>query len=78
MNSRQTTFFVKWQLKHRVLEAEFAFHQFQRTLSFVFVSRLDLRLIVSLSIVLTAVDLHTSKPLISLVPFNLHFHCFQG
>ena len=24
------------------------------------------------------VDLHHSKPLISLVPFNLHFHCFQG
>ena len=23
-------------------------------------------------------DLHRSKPLISLVPFNLHFHCFQG
>ena len=25
-----------------------------------------------------AVDLHRSKPLISLVPFNLHLHCFQG
>ena len=25
-----------------------------------------------------AVDLHHSKPLISLVPFNLHFHCFSG
>ena len=25
-----------------------------------------------------SVDLHRSKPLISLVPFNLHFHCFQG
>ena len=25
-----------------------------------------------------AVDLHHSKPPISLVPFNLHFHCFQG
>ena len=24
------------------------------------------------------VDLPRSKPLISLVPFNLHFHCFQG
>ena len=24
------------------------------------------------------IDLHRSKPLISLVPFNLHFHCFQG
>ena len=24
------------------------------------------------------VDLHRFKPLISLVPFNLHFHCFQG
>ena len=24
------------------------------------------------------VELHRSKPLISLVPFNLHFHCFQG
>ena len=24
------------------------------------------------------VNLHRSKPLISLVPFNLHFHCFQG
>ena len=24
------------------------------------------------------VDLHCFKPLISLVPFNLHFHCFQG
>ena len=23
-------------------------------------------------------DLHRSKPFISLVPFNLHFHCFQG
>ena len=23
-------------------------------------------------------DPHRSKPLISLVPFNLHFHCFQG
>ena len=23
-------------------------------------------------------DLHLSKALISLVPFNLHFHCFQG
>ena len=21
---------------------------------------------------------HRSKPVISLVPFNLHFHCFQG
>ena len=26
----------------------------------------------------SVVDLHGSKPLISLVPFNLHFHCFQG
>ena len=25
-----------------------------------------------------SVDLHGSKLLISLVPFNLHFHCFQG
>ena len=25
-----------------------------------------------------SVDLHRSKPLISLVPFNLYFHCFQG
>ena len=25
-----------------------------------------------------AVDLHRSKPLISLIPFNLHLHCFQG
>ena len=24
------------------------------------------------------IDLHRSKPVISLVPFNLHFHCFQG
>ena len=24
------------------------------------------------------VDLHRSKPLISLVSFDLHFHCFQG
>ena len=24
------------------------------------------------------VDLHRSKPLILLVTFNLHFHCFQG
>ena len=24
-----------------------------------------------------AVDLHHSKPLISLVPFNMHLHCFQ-
>ena len=23
-----------------------------------------------------AVDLHRSKPLISLIPFNLHLHCF--
>ena len=23
-------------------------------------------------------DLHRSKPVILLVPFNLHFHCFQG
>ena len=27
---------------------------------------------------LEPVDLHRSKPLISLVPFNLYFHCFQG
>ena len=27
---------------------------------------------------INTVDLHRSKPLISLVPFNLHFHCFQG
>ena len=26
----------------------------------------------------TTVDPHRSKPLISLVPFNLPFHCFQG
>ena len=32
----------------------------------------------SLSSLFQAVDLHHSKPLISLVPFNLHFHCFQG
>ena len=25
-----------------------------------------------------AVDLHRSEPLISLVPFNLHLHCYQG
>ena len=25
-----------------------------------------------------AVDQHGSKPLISLIPFNLHLHCFQG
>ena len=25
-----------------------------------------------------SVDLHRFKPLISLVPFNLHLHCFQG
>ena len=25
-----------------------------------------------------SVDLHRSKALISLVPFNLPFHCFQG
>ena len=25
-----------------------------------------------------SVDLHRSKPLILLVPFNLHLHCFQG
>ena len=25
-----------------------------------------------------SVDLYRSKPLISLVSFNLHFHCFQG
>ena len=25
-----------------------------------------------------AVDLHRSKPLISLIPFNFHLHCFQG
>ena len=25
-----------------------------------------------------SVGLHRSKPLISLVLFNLHFHCFQG
>ena len=25
-----------------------------------------------------AVDLHRSKPLTSLIPFNLHLHCFQG
>ena len=25
-----------------------------------------------------AVDLHRSKPLISLVSFTMHFHCFQG
>ena len=24
------------------------------------------------------VDLHLSKPLIMLLPFNLHLHCFQG
>ena len=24
------------------------------------------------------IDLYRSKPVISLVPFNLHFHCFQG
>ena len=24
------------------------------------------------------IDLHRSKPVISLVPFNPHFHCFQG
>ena len=24
------------------------------------------------------VDLHRSKPLISLIPFNLHLHCLQG
>ena len=23
-------------------------------------------------------DLHRSKPLISLIPFNLRLHCFQG
>ena len=28
--------------------------------------------------VLAAVDLRRSKPLISLVPFNLYFHYFQG
>lgn len=26
----------------------------------------------------SSVDLHRSKPLISLVPFTLHRHCFQG
>ena len=25
-----------------------------------------------------AVDQHLSKPLVSLIPFNLHLHCFQG
>ena len=25
-----------------------------------------------------SVDLHRSKPFISVIPFNLHFHCFQG
>ena len=24
------------------------------------------------------VDLHRSKPLTSLIPFNMHLHCFQG
>ena len=24
------------------------------------------------------INLYRSKPVISLVPFNLHFHCFQG
>ena len=27
---------------------------------------------------INTVDLHRSKPLISPVPFNLHFLCFQG
>ena len=27
---------------------------------------------------INTVDLHRSKPLISLVPFYLRFHCFQG
>ena len=31
-----------------------------------------------LKILYYSVDLHRSKPLISPVPFNLHFHCFQG
>ena len=30
------------------------------------------------SVPFVAVDLYRSKPLISLVRFNLHFHCFQG
>ena len=34
--------------------------------------------IVAYSPSFSPVNLHRSKPLISLVPFNLHFHCFQG
>ena len=30
------------------------------------------------SVTTRTVDPHRSKPLISLVPFNLQFHCFQG
>ena len=33
---------------------------------------------IKLILLYIAVDLHRSKALISLVPFNLHFDCFQG
>ena len=48
---------------HRELEVEF---KFQRHSCIIY------------SPSFSPVNLHRSKPLISLVPFNLHFLCFQG
>ena len=48
-------------------------------ISFFFRRRLGQNMVNKLILVyVIPVDVHRSMPLISLVPFNLRFHCFQG
>ena len=48
-------------------------------ISFFFRRRLGQNMVNKLTLVyVIPVDVHRSMPLILLVPFNLHFHCFQG